>query len=515
MTILKSCRRPMAILVAVALAGIAVSNPDSAVRAVDSGYISLPAPARVLDTRADGSTIDGQFRGGGVRPTGSTLQLPVAGRAGVPGDAAAVVMNVTVADTAGSGFVTVYPCGTTQPTSSNLNFVAGKNIPNLVIAKVGAGGAMCLFTSASTQLIVDVAGYFPGVDALTPLPSPVRLLDTRPGGITIDSVSAGGGLRPAGAVQILQVSGRAGMPTGLSSAVLNVTVDDPRAAGFITVYPCDAALPTASNVNYVAGQTIPNAVISKVSAAGTVCLFNSSPTQLIVDAAGYFANATVLIPLGAPARLLDTRTDGTTIDSAFRAGGIRPSGGTVQLTVAGRAGIPANASAVVLNVTVDQAQAAGFVTVYPTGVAQPNASNLNYVAGQTVPNAVIARLGSGGTLCLFNSGATHLIVDVAAYLTGPASAAAGATCPADPVAPPPTTPPTTPPTAPPPTTPPTTPSTAPPPGNPGDTKNCTDFATYQQAKAWFDTYYPLYGDVAKLDQDGDLIPCESLPGAPK
>ena len=53
------------------------------------------------------------------------------------------------------------------------------------------------------------------------------------------------------------------------------------------------------------------------------------------------------------------------------------------------------------------------------------------------------------------------------------------------------------------------------PGNPGDTKNCGDFATFTEAKAWFDTYYPYYGDVARLDgNDGDLIPCESLPGAP-
>jgi hypothetical protein len=52
------------------------------------------------------------------------------------------------------------------------------------------------------------------------------------------------------------------------------------------------------------------------------------------------------------------------------------------------------------------------------------------------------------------------------------------------------------------------------PDNPGDTKNCGDFETYAEAKAWFDEYYPHYGDVARLDKDGDLIPCESLSGAP-
>ena len=102
------------------------------------------------------------------------------------------------------------------------------------------------------------------------------------------------------------------------------------------------------------------------------------------------------------------------------------------MPVADRAGIPAGASAVVLNVTVDQSAEAGFVTVFPPDGGRPNASNLNYVAGQTVPNAVIARLGSGGTVCLFNSGATHLVVDVAAYIVGPAPSAAGLACPPDP-----------------------------------------------------------------------------------
>ena len=203
--------------------------------------------------------------------------------------------------------------------------------------------------------------------------------------------------------------------------MLNVTVDQPQIAGFITVYPCDSGIPTASNLNYTAAQTVPNAVISRLSSTGTVCLYNSGATHLIVDIAGYFADQTVLVPLGAPARLLDTRPGGPTVDFAYSGTGLRPATGTIQLSVAGRAGIPANASAVVLNVTVDQPQANGFITVYPTGVGRPNASNLNYLVGQTVPNAVITRLGSSGSVCIYNLGATHLVVDVAGYLDRPRS----------------------------------------------------------------------------------------------
>jgi flagellum-specific peptidoglycan hydrolase FlgJ len=253
---------------------------------------------------------------------------------------------------------------------------------------------------------------------------------------TIDGQNAAGGIRPTGSVQVLQVTGRAGVPSGVSSAVLNVTVDAPQLAGFITVYPCGAPIPTASNLNYVAGQTVPNAVISKLSAAGTVCLFASAATHLVVDVTGYFATTNVVVPLGAPARLLETRGGLTTVDAQFNNTGLRPDQGTIQLTVNGRAGIPANASAVVLNVTVDQARGGGFLTVYPTGEGRPLSSNLNYVAGQTVPNAVIARLGAGGTLCIYTQAATHLIVDVAGYITGTAPTAAGPTCPADPTPPP-------------------------------------------------------------------------------
>jgi hypothetical protein len=173
--------------------------------------------------------------------------------------------------------------------------------------------------------------------------------------------------------------------------------------------------------------------------------------------------------------------------------------------VAGRGGVPANASAVILNVTADAAAGDGFVTVHPTGTGRPNASNLNYKQAQTIANAAIARVGAGGQICLYTFGSTHLIVDVAGWLTGPAPPATGTSCPADP---PPSTTSTS--TSSPSTSAPTTSSPGIPP-NPGDTVNCTDFATQAQAQAYFNTYYPYYGDVAHLDSDSDGIACEGLP----
>jgi hypothetical protein len=127
--------------------------------------VPLAAPARVLETRAGLPTADGLFAGIGSRSAGSVLELPVAGRVGVPGDASSVVLNVTVTEAAGAGYATVYPCGSEVPTASNLNFVAGQTVPNAVIAKVGAGGKVCLYVSQGAHLIADVTGYFTAASA--------------------------------------------------------------------------------------------------------------------------------------------------------------------------------------------------------------------------------------------------------------------------------------------------------------------------------------------------------------
>src|SRR5215218_5514592 len=190
----------------VVTASAVASSPPPLLSAAGVGYVSLQAPARILDTRSDGSTVDGQFAGTGIRPFGSTLNLPTAGRAGVPGDAVAVVLNVTVTEAQGDGFITVFPCAGNRPTASNLNYVVGTTRPNMVIAKIGAAGAVCLFNGGATHLIVDVTGYFPGTDAITPLESPARLLDTRSEGVTVDGLDQADGIRPAGSVKTLQVA---------------------------------------------------------------------------------------------------------------------------------------------------------------------------------------------------------------------------------------------------------------------------------------------------------------------
>jgi hypothetical protein len=204
----------------------------------------------------------------------------------VPGGASSVVLNVTATNTGGAGYVTVYPCGALQPTASNLNFVPGQTIANAVVSKLGTNGRVCFFAAVPTHLIVDVGGHFPSTQVFTPLTTPVRLLDTRPGTPTVDGQFAGTGPVGANGVLQLKVAGRGGVPANATSVVLNVTVTQPAGPGYVSVYPCGQPPPNASNLNYAPGDTVPNAVVARVGVNGTVCLYTFATTHLIVDASG-------------------------------------------------------------------------------------------------------------------------------------------------------------------------------------------------------------------------------------
>ena len=382
------------------------------VASTTAGGVLVPlAPARLLDTRAG-------IGAAGPVAAGGTVHLQVDGRGGVPASGVgAVVLNVTVTQPKVAGVVTVWPEGAARPATSNLNFVAGQTVPNLVVARVGTAGKVDLLNASggTIQLVGDVSGYFtsgpPAAGGLGVL-SPARLLDTRAGIGAAGPVAAGGTVH-------LQVDGRGGVPaSGVGAVVLNVTVTQPKVAGVVTVWPEGAARPATSNLNFVAGQTVPNLVVARVGTAGKVDLLNASggTIQLVGDVSGYFTSgppAAGGLGVLSPARLLDTR-------AGIGAAGPVAAGGTVHLQVDGRGGVPASGvGAVVLNVTVTQPKVAGVVTVWPEGAARPATSNLNFVAGQTVPNLVVARVGTAGKVDLLNAsgGTIQLVGDVSGYFT--------------------------------------------------------------------------------------------------
>jgi hypothetical protein len=125
----------------------------------DAAYTGVGA-ARLLETRPGLSTVDGVSNGIGQRGAGSTTELVVAGRGGVPLSAVGSVLNLTAVSPRANGYVTVWPCGLPRPTTSNLNYRAGVTVGMSVVVPPGVGGKVCLFTSAATDLVVDTNGYF-------------------------------------------------------------------------------------------------------------------------------------------------------------------------------------------------------------------------------------------------------------------------------------------------------------------------------------------------------------------
>ena len=365
------------------------------VLAQDASYHPT-TPARLVDTRSN-LGVPGPV---GANST-VTLTLPTNR---VPAGAVAVALNVTVTQPHNSGYLTVFPFGTTAPTASNLNFSGGQTIPNLVIAKIGSGNKVSFRNGAAgtVQLIADLAGYFTSDttgSSYHPKP-PARLMDTR---------SNTGVAGPVGANSTVTLTLPTNkVPAGSTAVALNVTATQPKSSGYITVFPFGAAAPTASNLNFVTGKTIPNLVIVQIGSGNKVSFKNggSNTVQLIADLAGYFTGDTTgsAYHPAKPVRLMDTR-------QGF---GAIAAQGIVNLILPASQ-VPAGTAAVTLNVTATQPTAGGYLTVYPFGSAVPTASNLNFSAAQTIPNLVMVQVGPGNKVSFKNgsSGSVHLIADLA------------------------------------------------------------------------------------------------------
>lgn len=241
--------------------------------------------------------------------------------------------------------------------------------------------------------------------------TPVRVLDSRVG-------------RPLGAGRVIevQIGGRSGVPANATAAVLNVTGDQPCAAGYITVYPCGGSPPDASNLNLTAGKTRPNEVVVQLGASGRVCVTTSVQTDVIADLSGWFSNGSLgRFQARAPGRVLDTR-----LGTGAPLGRVAANT-AVTLTLPDA---PVGARAAVLNITVTQPLATGYVTVWPAPsngapcatTTAPDASNVNFVAGQTIANLVTVGAASDGRVCLATTASAHLIADLSGWYAGTGAA---------------------------------------------------------------------------------------------
>lgn len=392
---------------------------------VELAGIRSVVPARILDTRVGLGAPQG--------PVGeaAAIDVPVLAQHGVPASGVdTVVLNVTVVRPTATSYVTIWPSGVPRPETSSLNMTPGLTIANLVVTKVGAGGMVSLFNRfGTTHLVADVVGYSTASEHLQPI-VPSRILDTRSGVGT-----PAGKVGPSASIDVVVV-GRGGVPvTGVGSVLLNLTVTQPTADSYVTVWPTGLERPEASSLNMSSGETRPNMVVAKVGADGKVSLFNRfGTTHLIADVVGWMPEYGAYTAIN-PIRVLDTRNGtghyGTALYNEMFGGYIlRPGvfdgpvreGRTIAVSVE-QSVVPPAATALVLNLTAVGATKATYITSWPFGQPMPTASVLNVVPGDVAPNMVVVERGGagqwllGGTYFnLFNAfGDVHLVADVVGY----------------------------------------------------------------------------------------------------
>ncbi|MFD4240210.1 PKD domain-containing protein [Streptomyces sp. NPDC058525] len=376
------------------------------------------APTRLLDTREGVGAAKAKVGAKGA------VALKVGGSAKIPADVAAVALNVTVTSATDAGHIAVQPGKDfLPPKTSNLNYVAGQTVPNLVIVPV-VDGYVHLVNGGwgPVDLIADVTGYFTrsAASGYAPL-TPVRAVDTREGLGTAKGQVAGYGTFG------VEVAGRHGIPKGATAVSLNLTATNPREAGHLTAFPSGQAAPSTSSVNFSAGQTVANSVIVPVGADGKISVRNGSwkGTDVVIDVVGYYSpeSNAAFRPADEPFRFIDTRED-----AWYRTAGPVPAREYLPLPLMGDSAEPVTAW--VLNATVTNTRGAGHLSVAPdpntwtdyqkgqqVRPERPGSSSLNWTAGATVPNLVQTSGGKGDVIDFWNQGwePVDVIVDCLGY----------------------------------------------------------------------------------------------------
>lgn len=409
-----------------------VSCPDYA--ALPSTAYTSMAPVRVLDTRP--ASLVGPTTG--ARPgAGSSTDVVLAGRHGIPADVVAVALNVTATEAAAAGYVQAFPTGRAAPgSSSTLNVErAGQTIANGSIVPVGDGGAVTLFSQSGAHLVADVVGYFRAASGAVSAgrliaTTPTRILDTR-GGSAVNS----NGVKP-GVGSVLTVDATAApsvVPAGRAAAVvIGLTATETDAPGFLQVAAAGALVPGAASALNAdrAGQTIANTVTVPVSADGRFDVFVQAGSHVIVDLLGWYTNSSnptstsgLYVPL-TPERVFDSRwatcvNCTVVLNERATSGALLP--GKAARVELGK--IERRATAVVANITATEVVGPGFFQAGAMGAIVPGASStLNAVAGQTIANSAIVPLGREfdglqAGLAVYSQSGGHVVVDVSGFFT--------------------------------------------------------------------------------------------------
>jgi uncharacterized repeat protein (TIGR01451 family) len=396
---------------------VSVSGGGSATAtATDSTTIIGPAlrfvpltPCRIADTR----NVTGPFGGPNLAAGVSRDFNPTASACGIPANALAYSLNVTVVPLAALGFFSVWPAGQPQAVVSTLNSFDGRIKANAAIVPAGPNGALTMFATDPAHLIVDINGYFvpaSGAQNLAFYPvTPCRIADTRNSTGTFGGPTLAGGVARAFPVP----SSSCGIPAGAQAYALNMTVIPTGPLGFLATWPSGSPQPLVSTLNALTGAVTSNAAIVPAGVNGGISVYASDTTSLIIDINGYFAQpgtGSLDFYTTTPCRVLDTR------NAAGPLGGPMMGPGQARsFTVPSSAcGIPAGAKAYSLNATVVPPAPLSFLTLWGSG-GMPLVSTLNSFDATVVANAALVPAGAGGEVTAYTTNLSHLLLDINGY----------------------------------------------------------------------------------------------------
>ncbi len=393
------------------------STGDGAVYSLSTGIVLSPAqfvpvtPCRLVDTRQTHNPIQGG--------TFQFFVVPQLGGCNIPSNAAAYSLNVTVVPRGRLGYLTIWPAGRPQPNVSTMNS-DGRVKADAAIVPAGASAAVSVYVTDTTDLILDIDGYFTSPSPQTlqfyPLP-PCRIVDTRSPDGPLGGPFLMGGMNRDFPV----LMSNCGLPQqGAKAYSFNVTALPHEATGYITLCPTPSdphqSCPLVSTLNWAGGQDTANAAIVPAGTGGSIRVNPSNNTDLLIDVNGYFAapggtNALSLYPV-VPCRVLDTRPHPFQFE-------LNP-----PVDVRGSACAPPSQSqAYVFNATVVPQGGLGFLTLWPDGVQQPVVSTLNAFDGAITSNLAIVPAGQSGKVDAYASplnqndpnDVTNLILDISSY----------------------------------------------------------------------------------------------------
>ncbi len=393
---------------------ITLSQSGSPASASGLRFVALP-PCRMVDTRTGGGKT-GAFGPPMLASAQSrTIPVPTSG-CGVPASALAYAINVTVVPIGALGYLTVWPAGQPQPFVSTLNAFQGEVVANAAIVPAGVGGAVDVYASNPTHLIVDINGYFtdqPVADLLFYPVAACRVIDTRAGqgmppGLGPPSFDA------ASQRSFALASGRCGIPARARAYSLNLTVVPHEPLAYISAWPTGQTRPLVSVLNSFDGRVAANAAIVPAGLGAAIDIYASNRTDVIADINGYFApddgRGHYFFPAN-PCRAVDTRPGQGTVGEFGPPSMLAGEARVFPLPLS-RCGLPASAAAWSANVTVVPAGVLSYLSMGPDGAPVPFVSTLNSFDGRVVANAAITAAGASGGIQVYTTDRTDVILDL-------------------------------------------------------------------------------------------------------